>query len=714
MKRVNVPQSPGKGHALDAIFYTLRNFAELLYNVDIQPELTAGSELSKVSQLVSDKGYQEALENIDWTIFGNLSTEGFEEFLLKCKALSDAYDLGINIPVDVRVIGQEIVDEFYQDLKQKALETILENKSQADVFKKQLTEQVSKIDFKDDENTYLESILQAKQKYNEAKIEFDKAQSEIVALASSHEFAGYDPLYARLNASKDKMDMLLKENPLIIFLKGKTDSEVVLKEIISLTNKIEKSLDKLNKKISEDTYPLWELTPLVSFVLNQDKYQNHRELILYDIEKKKSDKYKKELFITIGTIVLATATLLIPGGCCFGLLLAKAVTAAAGTALSIAQSTKDFIEAGELKDLAYANVLSTDQIKLVDDADVTKATRNYILSGAFLFLGIFDVADSTKTVMLIRKFDKLDDAAKLVLKSSKSFGKKAFHDLSVERLNALDDYFLTFFNNNGDNIVKMYQKIPAEVICKSPDDLLIKYTNTFKRFDEFAATVGKEFAGSIDDKVRIIQQSFENLSSGQRHLLTIPDNALYVKGFGPRGHIEYLWPDNMGIKVGSDISVISTKGNVDLPDELYRVGSYWGNNFSDAVYSYDELAIPYRDNSEALTVFKIRKESYIKKIDALANGNMDELNKILQREGVAKIDVIDFDALSQRYKNIQRNFIKEKMINCNTKYGIKGTVAEWYNPKDKSVKWFNGGAPQFITPLNVNDMKTLGIITEIK
>jgi len=44
----------------------------------------------------------------------------------------------------------------------------------------------------------------------------------------------------------------------------------------------------------------------------------------------------------------------------------------------------------------------------------------------------------------------------------------------------------------------------------------------------------------------------------------------------------------------------------------------------------------------------------------------------------------------------------------------EGTVAEWYNPNDKTVKWFNGGAPQFITPLNIFDMKTLGIISEIK
>ena len=34
--------------------------------------------------------------------------------------------------------------------------------------------------------------------------------------------------------------------------------------------------------------------------------------------------------------------------------------------------------------------------------------------------------------------------------------------------------------------------------------------------------------------------------------------------------------------------------------------------------------------------------------------------------------------------------------------------------RKQTVKWFNGGAPQFITPLNIFDMKTLGIISEIK
>jgi hypothetical protein len=90
------------------------------------------------------------------------------------------------------------------------------------------------------------------------------------------------------------------------------------------------------------------------------------------------------------------------------------------------------------------------------------------------------------------------------------------------------------------------------------------------------------------------------------------------------------------------------------------------------------------------------------------------LNKILKSEGFAEIDKIDFKDIKESYFDFQNAVKKEKKITCNTKYGIKGTVAEWYNPNDKTVKWFNGGAPQFITPLNIFDMKTLGIISEIK
>ena len=60
-------------------------------------------------------------------------------------------------------------------------------------------------------------------------------------------------------------------------------------------------------------------------------------------------------------------------------------------------------------------------------------------------------------------------------------------------------------------------------------------------------------------------------------------------------------------------------------------------------------SIPYKYNDEALTVFKIRKDSYIKKIDAIASGDIDELNKILKSEGIAEINKIDFMDIKESY-----------------------------------------------------------------
>ena len=138
----------------------------------------------------------------------------------------------------------------------------------------------------------------------------------------------------------------------------------------------------------------------------------------------------------------------------------------------------------------------------------------------------------------------------------------------------------------------------------------------------------------------------------------IPSELMATVGFTPDGRVMYKWPDNMGLKAGSDTSIVTADGEVALPDELYRVGSYWGNNFSDAVYSYDELGIPYRINDEALTVFKVKKDSYTKKIDALASGNLDELNEILRTEGIAEINKSDFKRLRSSYIERQASIKK--------------------------------------------------------
>ena len=715
MSKKVLSQTITKKQALEGIGTILKNFNNLIIELNWDLPKTNYTELKKFADYMTDEGYLDSFRSIPYqTVLDNVDTEGYLELITKCGKLSKLYGLDVEVPENVEVLGEGVVEAFITDLTQDALDAIARNRTELVIEKTVLLEQVEQLDFNDEKYTKLEWIIKSKQAFNVAKAENDRATEEITNLACSHQIDGYEPWYKMQKESEKRMQAIITECPFVIFFSGKSDTKKVEKEINALVKKINSGLDGVEEKIRNGTYPIWELTPLISNLLKKDKYQGKEEVILKEFDKWRSDKYKKELFFTIGSIVLSVAGLLIPGGCCFGLLLAKAVTTTAGAAMGIAQSVDEFTQAGINKDTAYASLrLSDDQIALVENADVSEATKEYILSGVFLGLGIFDVADAAKSVKLIFKLDKLDDVTRLALKNSKRFGEKAFKELSVERLNTLDDYFLLFYNNDSANIVRMYQKLPADVVCKEPEDLLRKYTKTFEKFDDFAADVGKNFTGSVDDKVRIIQNSFENLSSGDRHLLTIPDDAIYVTGFTKDGYVKYLWPDNLGIKPGSDAAVISAKGNVALPDKLYRVGSYRGNNFSDAVYSYDELAVPYKYNDEALTVFKIRKDSYIKKIDAIASGNIDELNKILESEGIKTLSKIQFDDIVDNYKYIQSS-IKKGKISCNTKYGIKGTVAEWYNPNDKTVKWFNGGAPQFITPLNVRDMKTLGIITEIE
>ena len=93
--------------------------------------------------------------------------------------------------------------------------------------------------------------------------------------------------------------------------------------------------------------------------------------------------------------------------------------------------------------------------------DVQTQLLTTLISSAFV---IFDLNDAKKIVGLIKKLEQLDDGVVKVLSQSKRFGEKAFQKLSVERLNALDDNFMSFFSNDIENIVRMYKKrcLPIE------------------------------------------------------------------------------------------------------------------------------------------------------------------------------------------------------------------------------------------------------------
>ena len=461
MSKKVLSQTITKNQALEGIGTILQNFNNLIIELNWDLPKTNYTELKKFADYMTDEGYLESFRTIPYqTVLDNVDTEGYLELITKCGKLSKLYGLDVEVPENVEVLGEGFVEEFITDLTQDAFDAIARNRTELVIEKNVLLEQLEEFDLKDEKYTKLEWIIKSKQAFNVAKAENDRATEEITNLACSHQIDGYDPWYKMQKESEKRMQAIITECPFVIFFSGKSDTKKVEKEINALVKKINSGLDGVEEKIRNGTYPIWELTPLISNLLKKDKYQGKEEVILKEFDKWRSDKYKKDLFFTIGSIVLSVAGLLIPGGCSFGLLLAKAVTTTAGAAMGIAQSVDEFTQAGINKDTAYASLrLSDDQISLVENADVSEATKEYILSGVFLGLGIFDVADSVKSVKLIFKLDKLDDVTRLALKNSKRFGAKAFQNCDVDSLtkigkNLPEPHAIEIFNmKNTVNVV---------------------------------------------------------------------------------------------------------------------------------------------------------------------------------------------------------------------------------------------------------------------
>ena len=721
MSKKVLSQTITKSQALEGIGTILQNFNNLIIELNWDLPKTNYTELKKFADYMTDEGYLESFRTIPYqTVFDNVDTEGYLELITKCGKLSKLYGLDVEVPENVEVLGEGIVEDFLEELTQYSLNTLNNNKIELTKTYKELLLQTNELNLKDSKQTPLEEIILKSREYKIAKRNADNASTELMNMAASagsgasydeKEYARYQQIY---NSNTAEMDYIKRNYPLVTFFNGKEDKKTVEKQLGKAYKEINKALDNLIARIHDGKYPIWHFDTLAEQLL--EKYEDKdRNVIQNELARMKKKEELTDLLLTIGPMVLSVGLFLIPGGASFILLGLRAGLQVANAAVGVMSAVNDIQDAAIMKDESYASLKISPEVQQLmnkENYDINDAKFQYIVALVSSGFVVFDVMDAVDAFKLIKKCGQLDDVTRNALKQSKRFGEKAFKELSVERLNTLDDYFLLFYNNDSTNIVRMYQKLPSDIICKSPEDLLRKYTKTFEKFDDFAADVGKNFTGSVDDKVRIIQNSFENLSSGERHLLTIPDNAVYVKDFTPDGRVMYKWPDNQGIKVGSDRSIVNLKGEVCLPDEISRVGDTYGKNFSDAgKHSYDELGLPYRYNPEAYTLYKFNKNKYVEKLDALRNNKIEDLNKILKSEGFPTVDDPDvFERIRNRYFKIQNELKAEKLITSDTTYGIKGIVAEFYNPNDYTVKWWNGGAPQFIMPLGPDELKLLGII----
>lgn len=223
-----------------------------------------------------------------------------------------------------------------------------------------------------------------------------------------------------------------------------------------------------------------------------------------------------------------------------------------------------------------------------------------------------------------------------------------------------------------------------------------------KEFNRYALEIGRKDNLKISERVEMLQQLFK--TSPYKQDMHVPKDAKYVKGFTKEGYPVYYWPEKFGFKEAKAIS----RENM-LPETWDRYGGFGGKNFADVPktgkYTYNQRSIPYEYNPEAYHMGTFNNKTYFDKIDAIRDNDIEKLNQILTKEDVANINADDFEKIRNDYEKYIQN-VQDELPEMDAPYGLRGEVAQMMN--------LEGGANQFMTPLNGNFLKQLGILKKIK
>ncbi|MGG0738459.1 ribonuclease YeeF family protein [Niallia taxi] len=277
----------------------------------------------------------------------------------------------------------------------------------------------------------------------------------------------------------------------------------------------------------------------------------------------------------------------------------------------------------------------------------------------------------------------------------------------------IDNNYLQLDNKiNG----KPTNNINDDIQGMSNNDKNIKSKLQFNNIGEYfnyINDIGKRKELDTEQKLQAIHVAYEALGNAKGDVTVVASSKyLRPEGFGPSGRMLVDWPEKMGF-IEETIRPIERENP--LPEQWDRIGGKAGENFttlpsSGIPYSYDQRAIPYFENETARHIGNFKNDSYFKAIDAINSDNLDELNKIISRNGKEVISVFDFDRMKAHYNNFLEN-AKDTIGDIDAKYGIKGYAAPWYNTSS-GERLMNGGAEQIVTPINGEMLEMIGIISK--
>ena len=88
----------------------------------------------------------------------------------------------------------------------------------------------------------------------------------------------HNAFLAQLGPIEEEKRRLLRTNPIISQISQTADQKRLRKDIEKLCDKIWNAQEKVLRKLENQTYPIWELTPLIDEILGSDGYRNNMKL----------------------------------------------------------------------------------------------------------------------------------------------------------------------------------------------------------------------------------------------------------------------------------------------------------------------------------------------------------------------------------------------------------------------------------------------------
>ena len=602
MKSVRIADKLTKEEARDAITLTIQRFNATFTYVQEDPRFHLYNErfLKVVHKLNDENYYLNAFQYFVSDDFMRLGAQGLTEFLLKLKLVSEKFGLYVAIPQNVKVIEDDAVQKFIENLTSSALRGIDRNIVELENVKEDLLKQANHIDLKKpvDQMTQLELCITKRKEYSDGIYQ----RPDLIQRQNGLLENGYYDEYNAIQAKLDAISQIPKDYPLIQFLTGSTDYSTVSTQIEKAVETVSNAQTKIRNMILDGSFPVWELDQIV--VVERNKITDSKELQAVDewLKKCKTDKKVKDILMTLVPIGLTLITFFIPGGASLLLLGIKAgaqvINAGFGVVTAVSDVKDGYIE------LVKANAdikLSKEQIDLLEAQGKDAAVFQFFVALVSAGFVVFDIKDAANAISLYNKADNIGSIARKRLQNCK-VKTTLFEDLTEEQLIQLCN--------------KLEQE-PFDDIAKLPKDGVVQFLNCTRD-----SAVTKEVLKQSECTQETLKLYLQNVDKYNH------TNYLYI--YEKTGY----WPDNIQIPSKGDF--LTNEGKIDwnkwapnggqdgkvligedfAPKKgslIDRYGSENGNYVSPMLdgkpFTYEQRALPYIEDKRQYHKYEVQYDS---------------------------------------------------------------------------------------------------------